>query len=215
MPAIGLGLAVAFLTFTIGFAVGTRRAEDRAAAYDVGFLQDMIAHHEQAVSISLMTLANTDDPTIRAFAQEVVLFQRHDLGTMTTLLNRWEAPQSQGDTAMEWMGTPVPPDEMPGLATDEQLERLTEARGPAADALFLAIMSAHHVGGVHMAEAAAENASDPYVRQLAQGMATNQSAEVGEYSATRRRLRLPVPEGFTDPPTVALPSAHTTDHPAP
>ena len=53
---------------------------------------------------------------------------------------------------MAWMGMPVPLDQMPGLATDEQMKQLRDASGAESDKLFLELMAAHHRGGVHMAE---------------------------------------------------------------
>ena len=95
---------------------------------------------------------------------------------------------------------PVPERDMPGLATDAQMDRLAKAKGRDAAALFLAMMSRHHQGGVHMARYAAEHGKDHIMRRLAGSMARNQSTEIVEYSQTRRRLGLPVPSGYTDPP---------------
>ena len=44
-------------------------------------------------------------------------------------------------------------DDMPGMASDEQLEELSRAKGIEAEILFLELMIDHHQGGVEMAEA--------------------------------------------------------------
>ena len=69
---------------------------------------------------------------------------------------------------------------MPGLATDAQLKALQSASGPAADDLFVQLMTAHHEGGIHMAEVAASKAESADVRQLANAMAANQRTEITE-----------------------------------
>jgi uncharacterized protein (DUF305 family) len=85
---------------------------------------------------------------------------------------------------MAWMDMPVPVDQMPGLLSDEEMTEISEARGAELDALFLDRMAEHHRGGIHMAQAAAELADDPDVRDLAERMVRNQSAEINEYRGT-------------------------------
>jgi uncharacterized protein (DUF305 family) len=72
----------------------------------------------------------------------------------------------------------VPLDRMPGMATPEQLSQLHAATGPAADQLFAELMIAHHEGGIHMAEQAAQHAGRADVRLLAKRMAGNQRGEI-------------------------------------
>lgn len=199
----GLLIAVAFLGGAIGYAVGSDERGGGPSEADVGFLRDMITHHEQAIIIAKEVSRYDGMPqVIESFAEEVLVFQRYEMGAMAATLRGWGEPQLVDGPAMAWMDAPVDADEMPGLATDDDLERLARAQGDERAALFLALMSKHHLGGVHMAEAAAERVKDDYVRGLALGMAQQQRAEIGEYSAARTRLGLQVPTGFTDPPTL-------------
>ena len=194
--------AVAFLGGAVGFAIGSRGGGGASEA-DVGFLRDMITHHEQAIIIATEVSRYDGMPkVIESFAEEVLVFQRYEMGAMAAKLQSWGEPQQVDGPAMAWMGTPVDPDEMPGLISDEDLDRLAKAEGDQRAALFLALMSKHHLGGVHMAEEAAELVTDDYVRNLAIGMAKQQSSEIHEYSLARERLGLSVPSGFTDPPTL-------------
>jgi uncharacterized protein (DUF305 family) len=141
-----------------------------------------------------------------------VLFQRFEMGEMSALLRSWEEPQSHDGLAMEWMVEGVEPHKMPGLATDEEVERLGAATGEERSALFLALMGRHHQGGVHMAEAALERVRDPFVRQLAEGMATVQRVEIREFEAARVRLGLSIPEGYTFPPTLDREAPEDHEH---
>ena len=156
-----LGVALAFLGFAIGVFV-TRDQPPAADSADVGFLQDMITHHEQAVEVSLLELAYGEDPTVRSFAADVLTFQNYEIGVMTQMAHSWGFSRSdRSDEAMAWMDMSVPVDQMPGLLSDEEMTEISEARGAELDALFLDRMAEHHRGGIHMAQAAAELADDP------------------------------------------------------
>lgn len=189
---VALALAVAFACGSVGYAVGNR--PERPNAAETGFLFDMIAHHEQAVELSRLALADDLPPGIAAFATEVVADQQYEIGVMEAVLRRWGRPRQDDDgTAMAWMGMAVPDEDMPGLASPDDVRRLGAVRGDEAAALWLRLMTAHHEGGIHMASAAVGLVDDPYVRDLAGRMARNQRIEVNEYAAAARRLGLPPP----------------------
>jgi uncharacterized protein (DUF305 family) len=83
---------------------------------------------------------------------------------------------------MAWMDSPpLGVADMPGIQPDERLEELEAATGVDKARLFLTMMRAHHEGGIHMAEYAAEHASTEKVRDFARFVATNQRKEVVEY----------------------------------
>ena len=75
---------------------------------------------------------------------------------------------------------PTTHDQMPGMATEEQLDELGASRGAEADRLFVELMSAHHEGGIHMAEFAATEADVAEVRAMAESMAESQADEIVE-----------------------------------
>jgi uncharacterized protein (DUF305 family) len=93
---------------------------------------------------------------------------------------------------MTWMGMSRTPETMPGMATQEQMAELRSAKGSDADALFLELMAAHHLGGVHMAEYAAEHAHTDAARTIATAAAQNQAVEINEFAETAERLGLPL-----------------------
>ena len=202
---VSLIIALVFLGGAIGYLVGMRTSETPTSAVDTGFMADMSDHHDQAVQMAIMELAHGEDPTVRGFAQDVLLFQRSELGAMAVLLEDHGATRPDYDpqrTVMAWMGMSTDLASMPGLATEQEMAELNAARGEASDLLFLELMSAHHEGGVHMAQYAAENASDPRVRELAGRMARFQAVEVREYEMSQKRLGAVVAEdgaSGTDP----------------
>ena len=91
-----------------------------------------------------------------------------------------ETEANEGDTSMAWMGMPVDRGQMPGMATEEDLDRLATLSGPEADEFFVQLMTDHHEGGIHMAEYAAGNAENDEVREMAAAMARSQADEIDE-----------------------------------
>jgi uncharacterized protein (DUF305 family) len=188
---IALVVALLFLFGAVGYVVGVRVVEDEDAMteVDVGFLQDMIDHHDQAVQLSLLQLANGEDPTARDFAQETILFQRREIGMMERMLE--EQGVARGAVPREvmgWMNMGTPLSEMPGMASEAELEALENARGAEADRMFLELMREHHQGGVHMADYAASMGSNRSVTALAERIAEYQRVEVNEYTLLMQRL---------------------------
>lgn len=160
-------------------------------AVDVGFLQDMLDHHAQALVISNSYLENQPQGDAAPYAREVVMFQTRDIGWMEEWLAEEDyAPGAPDRSAMEWMGEPTPVAEMPGMQTPERLQELADARGTDADRLFFEIMSDHHSGGVHMADHAAANGAREEITEFAESVSRNQRIEVVEYRNAMERLGL-------------------------
>ncbi len=184
-PANIVLLAIAGLlaSFGVGYVLGSQESDLSHNSVDVGFLQDMRIHHEQA-SIMAMTYleASPNGNTVqRMIAREILLTQTMETGRMIQLLRMFkESEANQTDQVMGWMNEPTPIDRMPGYATDEQMEQLQKSRNEEADALFRDLMIAHHLGGVHMAEYAVENAKHPEVRKMAEAMLREQTGEINE-----------------------------------
>ena len=189
LPAIFLAAALLFG----GFAVGTWWAhrEAQPSAVDVGFYNDMTAHHEQAIQMANIYERFGDNDDLRSRAQEIEFSQTGDIRVMQDALASWGKTGSS-NVAMQWMGEPVPPDQMPGLATAAQMQQLENARGKQLDDLFTALMINHHAGGIHMASYAAEHARLSKVRSIAGAMASTQQMEINELNHVRQNLGLPL-----------------------
>jgi uncharacterized protein (DUF305 family) len=166
----------------VGWMIGDSNAGRDAGTVDVGFLQDMREHHEQAVAMSFLYLSlDGTDPGLRTVARSIVFGQGIEIGRMVQLLRDFgESEANEGDTSMAWMGHPVPLGEMPGMATDAELDQLGATSGAEADNLYVDLMVRHHEGGIDMAEFAAANASDAEVRAMATAIATGQREEITE-----------------------------------
>lgn len=151
---------------------------------DAGFARDMAVHHQQAVEMAYLVRDRTDDEDIRVLAYDIAQTQSTQRGMLLGWLDLWELPTVSAREPMAWMGmTPDPRDVrdgalMPGMATRAQLAELRTARGKSAEALFLRLMTAHHRGGVHMAEGCVRSCAVPVEKRLARGMADGQRSEI-------------------------------------
>jgi uncharacterized protein (DUF305 family) len=94
------------------------------------------------------------------------------------------------DVAMDWMGAPTDPLEMPGMATEADFDQLGAASGIEADDLFTRLMIEHHAAGIEMATYEAEHGDNDTVRALARAMARVQRIEIREMNSRRASLDL-------------------------
>ena len=74
--------ALAFLAGAVGYLVGDRESGPPTSAVDTGFLQDMIDHHEQAVTMASLANGSASNPVVRHLAREVLIEQRYEIGLM-------------------------------------------------------------------------------------------------------------------------------------
>ena len=149
--------------------------DDRSA--EAGFARDMSTHHEQAVEMALLIRDRTADAQIKAIATDIVLTQTHQMGQMQGWLDVWGLPATGAEPPMAWMGHPSE-GRMPGMASPEEVGRLSALSGDEADREFLRLMIRHHEGGVPMAQAVLERSDDEVVRRLASAIVKSQQSEV-------------------------------------
>jgi len=189
-------LATAVITgLFAGAAIWALGADDEPPtpmnAVDVGFLQDMLDHHDQALLISNIYLDAQPRGDAAPYAREVIMFQTRDIGWMEDWLAEEGYARGVPDRmAMEWMGEPTPVAEMPGMQTTERLQELADATGAEQDRLWFEIMTDHHFGGVHMGDHAAANGAREEITAFAESVSRNQRIEVVEYQRAMERLGL-------------------------
>jgi uncharacterized protein (DUF305 family) len=168
-------------------------------ATEIGFAQDMTAHHQQAL-IMVQRLDRAVDPTVQRLAQQLADTQRMEIGTMLGWLRLANA-DPLAKQPMSWMpaedtaahhhsasATPMPGTTMPGMATMAELDALAIARGHDAEILFLQLMFRHHQGGVAMARAADGLLTSGPVKESARSMFQSQSQEAGVISVLLTQL---------------------------
>jgi hypothetical protein len=72
---------------------------------------------------------------------------------------------------------------MPGMATPEEVSRLSNLPPERADVLFLRLMIAHHEAAIQMSGAILKRTDEPEVRQLAHSIQESQRAEIENMKA--------------------------------
>jgi uncharacterized protein (DUF305 family) len=67
--------------YLTGVASATRPVPS-ADSVDVGFVQDMIVHHEQAVTLAMIVLTRATLPAVREMAHDIAGSQQQEAGLM-------------------------------------------------------------------------------------------------------------------------------------
>jgi uncharacterized protein (DUF305 family) len=111
---------------------------------DVQFMQHMIGHHAQAITMTDMVPTHGAGPELRKLAEKIDISQQDEIGFMQQWLR--ERGQVVPDPAdMHGM-------DMPGMLSDEELAQLDAARGVEFEKLFLEFMIRHHEGALIMVD---------------------------------------------------------------
>jgi uncharacterized protein (DUF305 family) len=176
-------VAALVLGVVLGILLGGETEPGDASA-EAGFARDMSVHHAQAVELAFLVRDRTDDAEVRTMAYDIINTQRAQLGMFSGWLQQWDLSQTSDSAPMAWTdhghsdGEMDSYDDMPGMASDADVERLRQAKGVEAEVVFLELMIAHHAGGVEMAEAVLPLTDRSEVDYLAQTIVDGQSAEI-------------------------------------
>lgn len=149
----------------------TSAAAPAASQADIAFMQGMIMHHAQAVEMTALISAHTQNEKIRTLGARISLSQTDEMKFMKRWLHAHGAPLSMampGMPAMDRDGKPMAA--MPGMLTSEQMNALRQANGAAFDRLFLTGMMQHHKGALVM------------VKQLFNTPGTGQDADLFDFA---------------------------------
>jgi len=179
----GVLVAAGAITYSVAEDGSADTAPPTADSADAGFARDMAVHHQQAVEMSYIVRDRTTDEDIRRLAYDIAQTQANQRGMLLGWLDLWGLPKVSSKAPMSWMGMGDMADGedgalMPGMATDTELQKLGTLNGKAAEVLFLQLMTAHHKGGVHMAEGCADKCTVGVEKRLAQGMVEAQRSEI-------------------------------------
>ncbi|OZM79975.1 DUF305 domain-containing protein [Pseudonocardia sp. MH-G8] len=153
---------------------------------DIRFAQMMIPHHRQAVEMAEMAVERTENPDVKALAEQIQGAQDPEIATMTGFLEAWgaEVPDDGGMAGMDHSGMPGMTDPgmsgMDGMMTPEQMEQLQGATGAAFDRMFLEMMITHHEGAVRDSERELAEGVNPQAKELAAQIIEAQNAEIAQ-----------------------------------
>lgn len=167
---------------------------------DVRFMQGMISHHAQAVTMSRWAPTHGARNDIQIMAARIINSQLDEIVLMQGWLReRNEAVPDPSHAEHEAGAMPgMSPDLMPGMLTPEQMAQLDKARGSEFDRLFLTLMIQHHNGAVIMTERLFEThgaGQDDAIFKFASDVAADQSSEV----ARMERMLTTIPAAGSRP----------------
>jgi uncharacterized protein (DUF305 family) len=185
------GVAALVLGLVLGALLLGGEATPADNSPEAGFARDMSVHHEQAVEMAFIIRDRTNDPDVRGMAYDIINTQRAQIGMFSGWLQQWDLPQTSTAPPMAWTeghgmdamggmsGMQVDNyQDMPGMATDAQMDELRAAKGVEAERLFLKLMIAHHEGGIEMAKAVQPLTDRPEVDYLASTIVQGQESEI-------------------------------------
>lgn len=182
---VALGIGALTLTLAVtGCSAASPTAPSPSAsasssaigAADIMFVTMMIPHHQQAIQMADIIAGKADvDARVSALAERISQAQGPEIERMQGWLSAWGVPSDAASADMDGMHHG-----MSGMLTEDDLARLEAAPGPEAGRLFVEQMVAHHEGAIEMARTAVDGAQSAEVRELAQQVIDDQSAEIAE-----------------------------------
>ncbi|MFJ5551027.1 DUF305 domain-containing protein [Streptomyces sp. NPDC093225] len=147
------------------------RPDDSPNSADFGYVDSMITHHRQALTMSALAPDRAASTPVKRLAERITAAQGPEIGAMERWLSFHAAGRPAGGHEHDHAT-------MPGMATPEQLAALGAARGAAFDRLFLQLMTAHHRGALTMAGEALKSGNNGAVEEMATEVIAQQSAEI-------------------------------------
>ncbi|WP_433459116.1 DUF305 domain-containing protein [Micromonospora sp. CA-248212] len=186
-PARRYGLLALTTLLVVGLLLGyagglltPRLTRPGDASVEAGFARDMTTHHTQAVEMSLIAYRSATLPEVRQIAVDIATGQQGEIGAMQTWLREWGLSPTGSQPPMSWMsdGAAVKDGLMPGMATPQQMAALRDAKGIEVDRQFLTLMYNHHLGGIHMIDAALAETDNAEVVRVAETMKSTQQSEL-------------------------------------
>lgn len=183
-----LVLGAALLTASVVPVLPVAAAHAQSAATspaDVAFMQGMIGHHAQAVTMSALVAGRSSHPQLALLAERITVSQQDEIAIMRRWLEQRKLPvpsvAGNDPHAAHAQHDAHGAHTMPGMLTPAQMDSLSNASGPAFDRLFLQYMIQHHEGALVMVAellAAPNAARDPMIFQFASDVDTDQRAEI-------------------------------------
>ena len=135
--------------------------EDRP--FDLQFIDQMIVHHQMAIMSSEHMISDSERPELRQLAENIQESQSEQIEQMQAWRDEWY-PDAGRTSGM--------PNGMMGGSMQGMMGSDT------ADAMFLRMMIPHHQDAIDMSEEALERAEHPELKELAQTIIDEQSAEI-------------------------------------
>ena len=176
------------------YAARLDSARMRFTPADVRFINGMIAHHAQAITMSKWVPERTTTNAMHILAGRIINAQQDEI----TAMQRWlrdrkqpvpEVHEMGGQTMVHGGGDHAA--HAAGMLTPQQMQQLERARGTEFERLFLTFMIQHHRGAVSMVRElfATDGAGqDEEVFKLAADVEADQTSEISRMESMLKAL---------------------------
>lgn len=178
-PLILLVITFVSVSLGLGFVIGRDTNNDSGMGMNHGahttkiggneamFLQMMIPHHQQAIVISDLAIAISENENILKLANQIKGAQAPEIARMKSWLKAAGLGEGPGHSMHA----------MAGMLSDSELQQLESSTGKEFDRQFLSGMIAHHEGAVAMV-GMIENSSDSKLRDFGKQISRSQTDEI-------------------------------------
>lgn len=152
--------------------------------YDLQFIDTMIQHHQAAIVMAKMVLANSQSAELKKFARKIIVGQEAEIEQMEAWRDSWY-PYKLDAVNMELPGMK---DSMKRMIGSE-MDKMQNAQGQEFENYFLEMMIPHHQGAVIMAQDAFKNAEHPDLKNLAEDIIRIQEAETKQMTDWKEKVK--------------------------
>ena len=140
---------------------------------DTVFMNHMIVHHEQALTLSRLAPNRTNTQEILDLAGRIDVSQEDEISFMQGWLEERNI-EVHAHMSMHHM-------KMMGMASDQDIAKLSNSKGMEFDELFLRLMIAHHEGALDMVKELKRqpgSAYDPLMFEFVSDLSNDQGVEI-------------------------------------
>ena len=140
---------------------------------DTVFMNHMIVHHEQALTLSRLAPNRTNTQEILDLAGRIDVSQEDEISFMQGWLEERNI-EVHAHMSMHHM-------KMMGMASDKDIAKLSNSKGMEFDELFLRLMIAHHEGALDMVKELKRqpgSAYDPLMFEFVSDLSNDQGVEI-------------------------------------
>lgn len=133
---------------------------------DIVYMQQMVPHHDQTLGMASTALGASDDPEIRALAQDLISDHEPEVVRM----RRWLTALGLDVAAGGGHAHGPVPDDRPG--------RLDDVRGEAFDSLFVDLVITHGVAAVQVSRDEVRAGGHEELRRIAADVAAREAERI-------------------------------------
>lgn len=139
--------------------------------FDLQFIDQMTMHHQGALMSTRAMIADSDRPELRDLASAIETSQTAQIEQMQAFRTEWYGDVESTSGGMDMS-------QMEQMMTGDAMTGMNHMMGGQGEEMYLQMMIVHHQMGVDMAEEAISRSERPEIRQLAQEIADEQSAQI-------------------------------------